>query len=165
MFFFVRHLKVFHGSIITHLESETLVSPCQPGFRPGLSTITQLTHVHLLINNHISLLNCIAGVYTDHSRAFNSISHKKLELKLQACGVYVSLMNWIEFSIAEKSLSVVTNSIFSCHKPCISNVPQRSVVSFLECIIFINDLPDYIKHSSILFYADDAKLLNQLAVV
>ena len=54
-----------------------LLSPCQSGFRPGLSTLTQLTHSQLLINDNINQLRCVDGVYTDLSKAFDTISHKK----------------------------------------------------------------------------------------
>ena len=61
-----------------------MLSPCQSGFRPGLSILTQLTHAQLLINDNINQLRCVDGVYTDLSKAFDTKSHKKLLLKLQA---------------------------------------------------------------------------------
>ena len=155
--------RLIHGSIVSHLEFENLLSPCQSGFRPGLSTLMQLTHAQLLINDNINQLCCVDGVYTDLSKAFDTISHKKLLLKLQAYGIQGSLLKWIESFLSDRSQSVVINSTLSGHKPCISGIPQGIVLSPLLFIIFINDLPDCIKNSTILLYADDTKLLKPIS--
>ena len=84
--------RLICGSIVSHLEFEKLLSLCQSGFRPGLSTLTQLTHAQLLINDNINQLRCTDGIYTDLSKAFDTISHKKLLLKLQAYGKHGSLL-------------------------------------------------------------------------
>ena len=54
------------------------------------------------------------------------------------------------------------NSALSSFKTCISGVPQGSVLSPIMFILYINDLPDCIKHSQIFLYADDAKLLKSI---
>ena len=41
--------RLIRGSIVSHLEFEKLLSLCQSGFRPGLSTLTQFTHA-LIVN-------------------------------------------------------------------------------------------------------------------
>ena len=53
-----------------------------------------------------------------------------------------------------------TNSTLSGHKTCISGIPQGSVLSPLLFITFINDLPDFLKNSPILLYADATKFLK-----
>ena len=44
--------RLIRSCIVSHLESEKLLSPCQSGFRLGLSTLTQLKHAQLLINDN-----------------------------------------------------------------------------------------------------------------
>ena len=36
--------RLIRGSIVSHIESEKLLCPSQLGFKPGLSTLTQLTN-------------------------------------------------------------------------------------------------------------------------
>ena len=42
--------------LLSYLESENLLSSAQSGFRPGLSTLTQLTSAQSFINNNINEL-------------------------------------------------------------------------------------------------------------
>ena len=117
------------------------------------------THTHF-INNNINNLLCVDGVYTDLSKAFDTISHVKLLSKLHAYGIQGSLLDWIKSFLTNRSQSVSINSALSSSKPCISGAPQGCILSPLFFLIFINDLSDCISHSSIYLYADDAKLLS-----
>ena len=107
-------------------------------------------------------MRCIDGIYTDLSKAFDTISHTKLIIKLQAYGIQGNMLNWIKSFFSDRYQSVSINSILSSKKPCISGSPQSSVLSPLFFLLFINDLPDCITHSQILIYADDAKLLKAI---
>ena len=155
--------KLIRDRILLHLDSENLLSPAQSGFRFAHSTLTQLTHAQSFINNNINNLLCVDGVYTDLSKAFDTISHVKLLSKLHAYGIQGSLLDWIKSFHANRSQSVSINSALSSSKPCISGAPQGCILSPLFFLIFINDLPDCISHSSIYLYADDAKLLKSIS--
>ena len=58
---------MIRGKITNHMESEALFSPSQAGFRPGLSTLTQLTNALAHIIESINQRYCVDGVYTDLS--------------------------------------------------------------------------------------------------
>ena len=154
--------RLIRGKIMSHLESNNLLSTAQSGFRTKHSALTQLTNAQAFISNNLNKLNCVDGVYTDLSKAFDTISHKKLILKLQAYGIQGPLLNWIKSFLTDRKQSVHINSALSSFKTCISGVPQGSVLSPIIFILYINDLPDCIKHSQIFLYADDAKLLKSI---
>ena len=154
--------KLLREKLLSYLESENLLSSAQSGFRPGLSTLTQLTSAQSFINNNINELRCVDGVYTDLSKAFNTISHRKLLLKLNAYGIQGPLLEWIRYFLTDRSQSVSINSVLSSLKPCTSGTPQGSILSPLLFLLYINDMPECVKHSTVFLYADDAKLLKPI---
>ena len=91
---------------MSHLESNNLLSTALSGFRTNHFTLTQLTNAQAFISNNLNKLNCVDGVYTDLSKAFDTISHKKLVLKLQAYGIQGPLLNWIKSLLTDRKQSV-----------------------------------------------------------
>ena len=79
------------------MESEALFSPIHAGFRPGLSTLTQITSAQAHIIHNINQRHCVDGVYTDLSEAFDTIFYTKLLFKLHAYDIQGSLLSWIKY--------------------------------------------------------------------
>ena len=96
-------------------------------------------------------------IYLDFRRAFDAVSHKKLLKKVRACGIEGNLLKWIEDFLMNRRTRVRVNGSFSEWFDVISEVPQGSVLGQLLFIIFVNDLPKWMK-SSINMFADDTKL-------
>ena len=74
---------------------------------------------------------------------------------------YYALLNWTESFLSDRSQSVVINLTLSGHKPCISGVPQGSVLSPYFCKFSL--MTSQIVPKTHLFYStqlDAAKLLK-----
>lgn len=79
-------------------------------------------------------------------------------LKLKSMGIAGDLLNWLKSFLAGRSQSVKIEGKTSAWKPVSSGVPQGSVIGPLLFVIFINDMPDEVKHNICKLFADDCKL-------
>ena len=95
-------------------------------------------------------------IYFDFRKAFNSVPHARLLLKLQAYGVRGNLLKWIEDYLASHQQKVIVRNEESEWCDVISGIPQGSVLGPLLFAIYVNDLPETVK-SLIFLFADDAK--------
>ena len=139
--------------MVSYLESENLLSSYQSGFRSGFSTLTQLINDLALIIMHRR------WVYWPRW-SFQTITYGKLSLKLRVYDIHGPLYNWITSFLADRLQFVSINSLSSTLKPCTSGSHMKvSLVPYFS-FLYINDLPESVKHSSVFLHADDAKILK-----
>ena len=93
-------------------------------------------------------------------KAFDKVPHAKLINKIQSYGIKGNIINWIIDLLAHRKQRVRINNIFSNWQEVISGIQQGSVIGPLLFVIFINNLPDVIKDSHIILFADDMKLFK-----
>lgn len=112
-----KHITVF-------LETHSILSPAQHGFRRGFSTITQLVGT---IHDFASAINGrtqIDAIFLDFAKAFDKISHSKLMIKLWATLKNSQLCNWVETYLTSRHQYVVFNDKPSNISLVFSGVPQ-----------------------------------------
>jgi ribonucleases P/MRP protein subunit RPP40 len=104
-------------------------------------------------------------IYIDFSKAFDTVCHNKLLIKLRAYGIQGNLLGWIKSFLYNRSQKVKIDSAISNSNSVISGVPQGSVLGPLLFLIYINDLIDLNQDESINFklFADDLKLYTNVS--
>ena len=89
------------------------------------------------------------SIYFDFSKAFDCVSHNKLNHILNGFKPSVEIYNWISSFLSERSFMVIAENTFSSSFDVISGVPQGSVLGPFLFLLYINDIVKSIKHCKI----------------
>ena len=154
--------QVIKDQLLTHLETNKLITNAQHGFRPGRSVTTGLLQYwdNVTAANEDGLPFDV--LMTDFQKAFDKVPFKKMLTKLESHGVKGKVLNWIEDWMNERFQRVVLNGYASDWLKVTSSVVQGSVLGPILFLVFINDLDEAIKNADsqtlVFKFADDTKL-------
>ena len=143
--------------LMEHLTRTKQLSDAQHGFRQKTSCCTQLLET---LDEWTSILeegDSVDALYLDFNKAFNSVPHQRLNLKLRSCGVGGKLLNWVKAFLTGRRQRVSVNDLRSEWAAVTSGVPQGTVLDLLPFVVFVNDLPGEVS-SSVKMFADDTKI-------
>ena len=96
-----------------HMEGNGLFTKHQHGFRKGYSCVTQLIDVCDKWSEELDNKNSIDAIYLDFQKAFDSVPHQRLLLKLKGYGIQGRLLKWIENFLKDRKLE----DHWSCSSP------------------------------------------------
>ena len=158
----MEHVLCSHLS--NHLEINNILTPDQHGFRKGFSTETQLISV---LDDWLSSLDKrirTAVLLIDFSKAFDSVPHQRLILKLNYYGITGNSLSWIKNFLLDRTQCVQVSGTRSSWISVTSGVPQGTVLGPLLFLIYINDIVHNL-NSKIKLFADDAVLYSEVSSV
>ena len=153
--------SIIRDKIMYHLVQNHLLTKYQHSFVKGRSCVTQILAVLDKWTEALDNGSNIDSVYLDFAKAFDSVPHKRLLMKMKSFGITGKLWTWIEDFLQARIQHVVINGVKSLAALVLSGIPQGSVLGPLLFICFINDMPEVIQ-AFIQMFADDIKLYMEV---
>ena len=152
--------SIIKDFIIEHLTRNNLLAEEQHGFVPNRNCITNLLTAIEYWSSSMEGKS-FDLIYTDFSKAFDSVPHARLMNKLKVMGITGEVLGWIKSFLTNRKQRVVVEGEMSSWSDVKSGIPQGSVLGPILFMAFINDLPDCILSTCNMF-ADDAKVYREI---
>lgn len=161
--------KLFESVLRRHLtdyfQINNLISDKQHGFLKKRSTATNLLGCLNDWTKFVDGKSCLDVVYIDLEKAFDTVSHTKLLLKLGKLGIGGNVYKWLSDFLCDRQQCVRVCSDVSPSAHVVSGIPQGTILGPLLFVLYINDLPNHTSNCSLELYADDSKLYNKINTV
>ena len=113
---------------MNHLLREDLLSPLQHGFVNKRSTVTQLLNYLDKSTEAIADGDVVDVIYFDFAKAFDTVPHQRLILKLKGYCIKNEVLLRIRAFLMDRYQVVTVNGQRSSKRRVLSGVPQGSVL-------------------------------------
>ena len=150
--------RIAHNQFTSYLASKQRLAATQSGNKELHLTEPSLLYTTDEILNAIDKQKLTAVTLLDMSKAFDSVKHKILLLKLQDVGASASCIRWFHNCLSDRFQVVRINSAISSSLPVICGVPQGSIRGPLLFNIYVNDLSTVPQFCLSQSFVDDTKL-------
>ena len=150
--------KIVHKRLYNFLDMQNLLYNNQYGFRPKHSTIQAITQLSAEILESLDRKKYTTSVFLDLSKAFDTINHNTLLKKLEHYGIRGVALEWFRNYLHDRKQYVYYNGEISSQQDVTCGVPQGSVLGPLLFIIYTNDLPNALRDSRCILFADDTTI-------
>ena len=150
--------KIIHLRLYTFLETHNILYEKQFGFRKNNSTIFALMQITEKIKESIDKGKFGCGIFIGLRKAFDTVNHNILLLKLEHYGIRDNMLNWFKSYLSNRKQYVFLNGESYEVKDITCGVPRGSVLGLLLFLLYINDLPNILKVLDFYLFAGDTNI-------
>lgn len=151
--------KVMHARMMDHISEHDVLCSTQFGFRKGYSTYMPLLLLQDLVTKTFEQNKIACGVFLALKKAFDTVEHDILLLKLQSYGFNYTFLSLIKSYLHNRCQCVDYMHVKSELRQINIGVPQGSILGPLLFLLYINDLHKVCNMAKTLLYADDTALI------
>jgi len=152
--------KLMHKQLMYFLSSNSILSPCQFGFRSNSSTSDAILEFLDCAANILDRRESLLTVYLDFSKAFDTVQHTILLDKLSHIGIRGGVLDWFRSYLMGRKQYVTVNGCNSDLLSVSTGVPQGSVLGPTLFLLYINDMWRCSDGLRFIHFADDTTVFG-----
>ena len=134
--------RIITNDLLLYLREHNVISKHQHGFLSRRSTSTNLLETLQDWTIAINDKHSVVAAYIDFAKAFDTVSHPKLLIKLKSYGISGNLLAWIESFLSNRTQQTKIGHCLSQVSSVPSGVVQGSVIG---PVLFLSDVNDVTK--------------------
>ena len=150
--------RLMYNRLLNFVEKFNILYDLQFGFRKEHSTFMALMVVVDKIIISLQNGEFTIGLYLDFSKAFDTIDHEILFMKLYHYGIRGVSLSWFKSYMSNRSQFVSYNGDVSATRRIKCGVPKGSILGPLLFLLYVNDLASVSEFLTSALFADDTNM-------